>query len=310
VVIPTVDSLSVVLRIKSRNASLLLSISMRSFRRMGDSVFTLSSEAFQLYAIKMAAQLGGIACVTVPAASFALNEQDRAWFDEKITPHPLASMLEGVRLKGDHLKVKKRMFIMAIWVTEFPSPFRQFYDRLKDDPAWVIHTIESGHDVMLNDPQAFVKISPGGSRLSLCAHRQACSCKRRVSVCRLIPQRPGLRYHFRCGSDALRSISKMISTSVPGCVKRTALRMTFFTRASKRMWIGIQENDPTPFVRRLTDLPDDCASKLLSAAVSSTSCVKSTYSLSADRKARLQGVRASKVALSGDQFSQHHGPDR
>ena len=34
VVIPTVDSLSVVLRIKSRNASLLLSISMRSFRRM------------------------------------------------------------------------------------------------------------------------------------------------------------------------------------------------------------------------------------------------------------------------------------
>jgi pimeloyl-ACP methyl ester carboxylesterase len=123
----------------------------------GDSVFTLSSEAFQLYAIKTAAQLGGIACVTVPAASFALNEQDRAWFDEKTTPHPLASMLEGVRLKGDHLKVKKRMFIMAIWVTEFPSPFRQFYDRLKDDPAWVIHTIESGHDVMLNDPQAFVK---------------------------------------------------------------------------------------------------------------------------------------------------------
>jgi pimeloyl-ACP methyl ester carboxylesterase len=122
----------------------------------GDSVFTLSSEAFLHYAIKVATQLGGIACVTVPAASFALNEQDRAWFDEKTTPHPLASLLEGVRLKGDHLKVKKRMFIMAIWVTEFPSPFRQFYDRLKDDPAWVIHTIESGHDVMLNDPQAVV----------------------------------------------------------------------------------------------------------------------------------------------------------
>jgi pimeloyl-ACP methyl ester carboxylesterase len=58
----------------------------------GDSVFTLSSEAFQLYAIKAAAHLGGIACVTVPAASYALNEQDRAWFDEKTTPHPLASI--------------------------------------------------------------------------------------------------------------------------------------------------------------------------------------------------------------------------
>jgi pimeloyl-ACP methyl ester carboxylesterase len=120
----------------------------------GDSVLTLSSEAFVLYVVKTAALLGGLACVTVPAASFALNEQDRAWFDEKTTPHPMASMLEGVRLKGDHLKVKRRMFIMAIWETDFPSPFRQFYDRLKDDRAWDIHTIKSGHDVMLNDPQA------------------------------------------------------------------------------------------------------------------------------------------------------------
>jgi pimeloyl-ACP methyl ester carboxylesterase len=123
----------------------------------GDSIFTLSSDAFQLFAIKAAAQLGGIACVTVPAAAFALNEHDRAWFDKKCTAHPLASLIEGIRLKGDHLKVKRRMFVFAIWETEFPSPFKQFYDRLKDDPAWIIHTVESGHDVMINDPLAVVK---------------------------------------------------------------------------------------------------------------------------------------------------------
>jgi hypothetical protein len=49
------------------------------------------------------------------------------------------------------------MFVFAIWETEFPSPFKQFYDRLKDDPAWIIRTVESGHDVMLNDPLTVVK---------------------------------------------------------------------------------------------------------------------------------------------------------
>jgi hypothetical protein len=95
--------------------------------------------------------------VTVPAAAFALNEHDRAWFDKKCTAHPLASLIQGIRLKDDHLKVKRRMFVFAIWETEFPSPFKQFYDRLKDDPAWIIRTVESGHDVMLNDPLTVVK---------------------------------------------------------------------------------------------------------------------------------------------------------
>jgi hypothetical protein len=48
------------------------------------------------------------------------------------------------------------MFVFAIWETESPSPFKQFYDR-KDDPAWIIHTVESGDDVMLNDPLTVVK---------------------------------------------------------------------------------------------------------------------------------------------------------
>jgi hypothetical protein len=44
------------------------------------------------------------------------------------------------------------MFVFAIWETKFPSRFKQFYNRLKDDPAWIIRTVESGNDVMLNDP--------------------------------------------------------------------------------------------------------------------------------------------------------------
>jgi hypothetical protein len=81
-----------------------------------------------------AAQLGGNACVTVPAAAFALNEHERDWFDKKCAAHPLPSLIQGIRLKGDHLKVKRRMFVFAIWETEFPSPFKQFYDASKMIP--------------------------------------------------------------------------------------------------------------------------------------------------------------------------------
>ena len=123
----------------------------------GDSVFSLSSEAFRLFAIGSAAQLGGTACVPIPSAAFGLNEEDRLWFDEKCTPHPIASLVQGVSLRGNLSTIKKQMYIFAIWETEFPSPFKQFYERLHDDPAWTVHTIESGHDVMLDHPQQVVE---------------------------------------------------------------------------------------------------------------------------------------------------------
>ena len=122
----------------------------------GDSIMTLSPEAYQLMHIKDAGQYGGIACPSIHAAILRVNEQDRAWVDTMATPQPFATMIEAIQLQGNHLKVKKKTFTLAsAWG---PSPFRQFYECLQGDPAWITRTIESGHDAMLDKPEEVMSL--------------------------------------------------------------------------------------------------------------------------------------------------------
>jgi pimeloyl-ACP methyl ester carboxylesterase len=116
----------------------------------GDSIAALSPETAQLSIVKGAARYEGYGVPPIPAEVLQVNEQDRAWVDRMCTPQPLATMTEGIRLHGNHLKVKQRVFALAsAWG---PSPFRQFYDKLQKNPDWTLRTIESGHDAMLDKP--------------------------------------------------------------------------------------------------------------------------------------------------------------
>ena len=91
-----------------------------------------------------------------PAEALQVNERDRAWVDRMCTPHSLGTMTEGIRLHGNHRKVKKRIFALASgWE---PNPVREFYDKLEKDPAWTVRTIECGHDVMLDEPEEVANI--------------------------------------------------------------------------------------------------------------------------------------------------------
>jgi pimeloyl-ACP methyl ester carboxylesterase len=126
------------------------------FPQDGDSIMGLSPAEYQLMHLKDAGQHGGTACSPIPAAMLQVNEQDRAWVDRMATPHPLATMIEAIRLQGNHLKVKEKMFVLATaWE---PNPFRQFYERLQEDSAWTMRTIECGHDAMLDQPEAVVSL--------------------------------------------------------------------------------------------------------------------------------------------------------
>ena len=67
-----------------------------------------------------------------------------------LTRHPLLTLLEPVRFTGEEAKVKRRVYIFAAsWQ---PTPFARFYEAVKDDPAWEVHTADSGHFVMGDQP--------------------------------------------------------------------------------------------------------------------------------------------------------------
>ena len=66
----------------------------------------------------------------------------------------LACFLERIQLKGN--KLKKRTYVYAEgWG---PSPFTQFYERLRKEPGWTVLTTNTGHHVMIDDPEACAQV--------------------------------------------------------------------------------------------------------------------------------------------------------
>jgi len=103
----------------------------------------------------------------------AVNDEERRWytevddtgfgvpplsfFDDRATSHPLATVLQPLRLSGDLNRFRRRDFVYALdWPGE--SPMRQSYDRVRDDPRWNCHELDSRHDLMRDRPEDLVRI--------------------------------------------------------------------------------------------------------------------------------------------------------
>ncbi|MFE3449287.1 alpha/beta fold hydrolase [Nonomuraea sp. NPDC059194] len=102
-----------------------------------------------------------------------VSDQERAWyldvaetgyavrplpfFDARATPHPLASLLQAIRLTGDLSRPRRRTYVYAAgWADQ--SPFTPVYQRLRDDPEWTTHALDSGHNLMRDAPDDLLKI--------------------------------------------------------------------------------------------------------------------------------------------------------
>ncbi|GAA2642185.1 alpha/beta fold hydrolase [Dactylosporangium fulvum] len=79
------------------------------------------------------------------------------FFDTRATPHPIASLLQPLRLAGDLAHLRRRDYLYAAgW--EGQSPFTPVYRRLRDDPSWTTHALAGGHNLMRDTPQELLKI--------------------------------------------------------------------------------------------------------------------------------------------------------
>ena len=79
-----------------------------------------------------------------------------------LTRHPLLTLLEPVRFTGEEAEVERRIYLFAAsWE---PTPFRRFFEVVKDDPAWEVHTADSGHMVMFDQPEQLLRILLGAGR--------------------------------------------------------------------------------------------------------------------------------------------------
>lgn len=102
-----------------------------------------------------------------------VSEQERRWyldvvdtgyavrplpfFDPRATPHPLASLLQPLRVSGDLTRFRRRDYVYAAgWDGE--SPFTPVHERLRADPAWTTHALAGGHNLMRDAPEDLLAI--------------------------------------------------------------------------------------------------------------------------------------------------------
>jgi pimeloyl-ACP methyl ester carboxylesterase len=62
------------------------------------------------------------------------------FFDSRATAHPLASLMQPVRLSGDLSKFRRDYVYAAKWEGE--SPFAATFEQVRRDPSWTTHVLD------------------------------------------------------------------------------------------------------------------------------------------------------------------------
>jgi pimeloyl-ACP methyl ester carboxylesterase len=117
----------------------------------GQSLQDLVPEAQRARQTEGAAANGGFV-PPIPAAHFGVNESDRAYVDGLCVPQPLETFRERLALTGARERVAHKTYLRA--GTYRSLPFDTARGRVAGTPGWFVEEIPSGHDVMLDAPDA------------------------------------------------------------------------------------------------------------------------------------------------------------
>jgi pimeloyl-ACP methyl ester carboxylesterase len=95
--------------------------------------------------------------LAVPPASatFGLKRPEViALWEAKSAPHPLVTLTQPLRLTGGIGRVRNKMYILG---TE-PARFTRFYDKVKNNPGWTVHTLPCTTFMQLEMPDELMAI--------------------------------------------------------------------------------------------------------------------------------------------------------
>ena len=106
--------------------------------------------------IRSAGEKGELAVAPPSAASFAVNEKDRAWVDAMSTPQPVATLTEKVMGAVARDRIARKTYVQA--TGRRAPPFTAARAKIQSAPAWRIYEVPSGHFVMIDMPERLVEI--------------------------------------------------------------------------------------------------------------------------------------------------------
>jgi hypothetical protein len=86
------------------------------------------------------------------ASAFSVSEKDYAWLESKMTPQPIGTAMQPIRLTGKIETIARKTFIR---VPKYTQPaFDKALAQCEADKSWqTIVNQTSGHDVMVDQPE-------------------------------------------------------------------------------------------------------------------------------------------------------------
>jgi pimeloyl-ACP methyl ester carboxylesterase len=92
----------------------------------------------------------------LPAAFFGASPGVAAIVDAHTTPMPIGCFTQPLKLSGGIDRVKKKTYVYCN--VPAPTTFTQFYDKLKDDRGWTMHTLPCTHIVQIDMPKELTEL--------------------------------------------------------------------------------------------------------------------------------------------------------
>jgi pimeloyl-ACP methyl ester carboxylesterase len=86
------------------------------------------------------------------AGATGLGVAPLPFFDPRATAHPLATLVQQVRLTGAWRRVPVKHYVAATGWGDVPSPFGPTTERLEADPAFTVHRWPVRHNVLADGP--------------------------------------------------------------------------------------------------------------------------------------------------------------
>lgn len=121
----------------------------------GQSALDLLGPDVALANIAMAGALGGTAVPPPARHATRVPEHLRHYMTGR-SPHPIASMIQKIRLTGAYRNIGKRLYVSA--PIDQSAIFAGIYEKISADPSWQSMTMESGHMLQLELPDEVAQI--------------------------------------------------------------------------------------------------------------------------------------------------------
>ncbi len=124
----------------------------------GESQWDLMASAVRELFERSAEQSGDGWLIPPPAELAALGlseEDDRAWVASRLTPHPLRSFREPLRIENPGRLRGRETFVFCVRPR---SPFQETRRQALADPLRRVVDLPGGHDVMVTEPGALAEV--------------------------------------------------------------------------------------------------------------------------------------------------------